>query len=73
MVFEKIAAMLAEKLECDAADIKPETEFGTLGIDSLDVMELLMNLEDEIGIEIELDEKVATIDDLDKFIQSRQG
>ena len=29
-----------------------------------------MNLEDEIGIEIELDQKVETIDDLDKFIQS---
>ncbi len=32
-----------------------------------------MNLEDEIGIEIELDEKVETIDELDKFIQSLQG
>ena len=42
MVFEKIAAMLAEKLECDAAEIKMDTEFSTLGIDSLDVMELLM-------------------------------
>ena len=31
-----------------------------------------MNLEDEIGIEIELDQKVETIDDLDKFIQSKQ-
>ena len=49
MVFEKIAAMLAEKLECDAAEIKMDTEFSTLGIDSLDVMELLMNLEEELG------------------------
>ena len=32
-----------------------------------------MNLEDEIGIEIELDQKVEAIDDLDKFIQSKQG
>ncbi|MBP5726317.1 MAG: acyl carrier protein, partial [Clostridia bacterium] len=44
-----------------------------LGIDSLDTVELLMNLEDEIGIVIELDHKVETIDDLDQFIQSRQG
>ena len=49
MVFEKIAAMLAEKLECEVADIKLETEFSALGIDSLDVMELLMNLEEEFG------------------------
>ena len=33
----------------------------------------LMSLEDELGIEIELDEKVETVDDLDKFIQSKQG
>ena len=32
-----------------------------------------MNLEDEIGIEIELDQKVETIDDLDQFIQSKSG
>ena len=47
--------------------------FVDLGIDSLDTVELLMSLEDELGIEIELDEKVETVDDLDKFIQSKQG
>ena len=46
---------------------------GHLTIGSLDTVELLMNLEDEIGIEIELDQKVETIDDLDKFIQSKKG
>lgn len=72
MVFEKIAKMLAEKLECDAADIKLETEFGTLGIDSLDVMELLMNLEEEFGTEIEMGEnKINTVGDLVKLIESK--
>lgn len=32
-----------------------------------------MELEDEIGIEIELDEKIETIHDLDEFIQKKQG
>ena len=58
---------------CDVSAVKPESKFSELGIDSLDTVELLMNLEDEIGIEIELDQKVETIDDLDKFIQSKQG
>lgn len=32
-----------------------------------------MSLEDEIGIEIELDRKLETVGDLDKFIQSKKG
>ncbi|MBQ7758964.1 acyl carrier protein [Anaerotignum sp.] len=72
MVFEKIAAMLAEKLECEVADIKLETEFSALGIDSLDVMELLMNLEEEFGTEIEMGEnKVNTVADLVKLIEGK--
>ena len=74
MVFEKIAAMLAEKLEGDAAEIKMDTDFGTLGIDSLDVMELLMNLEEELGTEIEMGEnKVNTVGDLVKLIEEKQA
>ena len=47
MVFEKIAALLAEKLECEVSTITMETKFADLGIDSLDVMELLMSLEEK--------------------------
>ena len=58
---------------CDVSVVKPESRFSELGIDSLDTVELLMNLEDELGIEIELDQKVETVDDLDRFIQSKKG
>lgn len=73
MYFEIIAKIVAERTGCDVEAIKPTSTFSELGIDSLDTVELLMSLEDEIGIEIELDQKVETIDDLDKFIQSKQG
>ena len=73
MYFDAIAKIVSERTGCDVADVKPESKFSELGIDSLDTVELLMSLEDEIGIEIELDQKVETIDDLDKFIQSKQG
>lgn len=72
MVFEKIAALLAEKVECDVTEIRMETEFGTLGIDSLDVMELLMTLEEEFGTEIEMGEsKINTVADLVNLIEER--
>ena len=73
MYFEAIAKIVAERTGCDIATIKPESKFADLGIDSLDTVELLMNLEDEIGIEIELDQKVETIGDLDQFIQSKKA
>ena len=73
MYFDSIARIISERTGCDISAIKPESSFSELGIDSLDTVELLMNLEDEIGIEIELDQKVETVDDLDKFIQSKQG
>ena len=71
MYFDSIARIISERTGCDISAIKPESSFSELGIDSLDTVELLMNLEDEIGVEIELDQKVETVDDLDKFIQSK--
>lgn len=73
MYFEAIAKVISERTGCDAATVKPESTFTELGIDSLDTVELLMNLEDMLGVEIELDQPVATVDDLDKFIQSKKG
>lgn len=72
MVLEKVAAMLAEKLECEPSKITMETKFEELGIDSLDVMELLMNVEEEFGTEIELgDNKVNAVGDLVTLIESK--
>lgn len=73
MYFNAIAEVIAERTGCEVSAIKPESTFTELGIDSLDTVELLMNLEDKLNIEIELDQSVATVGDLDKFIQSKQG
>ncbi|MCR4891368.1 MAG: acyl carrier protein [Lachnospiraceae bacterium] len=73
MYFDVIAKVVSERIGCDISTIKRESKFSELGIDSLDTVDLLMELEDEIGIEIELDEKVETIDELDKFIQKKKG
>ncbi len=72
MYFDQIAKLVSERTGCEVSTVKPESTFSELGIDSLDTMELLMSLEDEIGMEIELDQKVETIADLDHVIQSQQ-
>lgn len=73
MYFGAIAKVISDRTGCDISSVTPESTFAELGIDSLDTVELLMNLEDDLGIEIELDQPVATVGDLDRFIQSKQG
>lgn len=69
MVFEAVAELLADRLECEVSDIKMESTFHDLGIDSLDTVDLLMELEDMLDISIELNEKVETVGDLVTFIE----
>ena len=71
-MYEKLVSFAAKQLELDAAEIAPDSTFESLGIDSLDIMELIMDLESELGIELELeDQKVATFGELAEFIDSK--
>ena len=72
MIFETVAKIIAERIECDPSEIKRDSTFRDLGIDSLDTVDLMMNLEDEIGIELELDQKLETVGVLVDFIESKQ-
>jgi len=73
MVFEAIAELIAERNECDPSEITRESTFQDLGIDSLDTVEMLMDLEDKLGCEIELDQKVETVGELVDFIEAKLG
>ena len=70
-MFEKLAAYLASQLDINEEDITEETTFESLGIDSLDTVEMLMNLEDKLGKEIELDQRVETVGDLVRYIEAK--
>ncbi|MBE5764546.1 MAG: acyl carrier protein [Clostridiales bacterium] len=72
--FEKIASLMAEQLGVDKASITPESEIiKDLGADSLDVVEMLLDLEKEYGVEIS-DEQAAelkTVGDIVKLIENK--
>lgn len=70
MVFEAVAKVIAERTDCEASQVKLEHTFKELNIDSLDTVEMLMNLEDALNVEIELTQKVETVGDLVKFIET---
>ncbi len=71
MVFDAIAELIAERNDCDKSDITMDSSFRDLGIDSLDTVEMLMNLEDKLGKEIELEQTVETVGDLVRYIEDR--
>ena len=71
-MFEKLAKYAAKQLELDIDEIKPDSTFDSLGIDSLDVVEMIMDLESELGVELEMeDQKIATFQELADFIESK--
>ncbi|ADR19134.1 MULTISPECIES: acyl carrier protein [Calditerrivibrio] len=65
-VAERVKKIIAEQLNIDEAQVKPEASFiDDLGADSLDTVELIMALEEEFDIEIPDDvaEKIKTVGD----------
>lgn len=72
MIFEKVAAILAEQLDAETEAITLETNLvDDLGADSLDVVDLVMTLEDEFDMEIpdEDIENVRTVGDIVKYLE----
>ncbi len=71
-VLEKVKKIIVEQLSSEEAEVTPEASFiEDLGADSLDIVELIMALEEEFGVEIpdEDAEKIATVGDAVKYIQ----
>ena len=72
-VFQKIVDTIVDAKGIDAASITPESNFKDLNVDSLDIAEMVMTLEDEFGITIELEEGIATVQDLVNLIERIKG
>ena len=70
-MLEKLIAYLSRELDIPADEMDRDTTFESLHLDSLDTVEMLMDLEADLGIDLELEEKVATLGELADFIESK--
>ena len=71
-MYEKLVKYAAKQLEIDASDITPDSTFESFGIDSLDIVEMIMDLESELGVELDMeDQKITTFQELADFVESK--
>ena len=71
-MYEKLVSYAAQQLELEVDEITPNSTFESLGIDSLDIVEMIMDLETELGVELEMeDQQISTFGELAQFIESK--
>ena len=68
-VFEKVQAIIVEELGKDAEEVQLTTTFGDLDADSLDLFQVISEIEDEFDIQIDSEEGMATVADLVAYVE----
>ncbi|WP_431602434.1 acyl carrier protein [Proteiniclasticum ruminis] len=74
-MFEKLKAIVVDKLSVDENEVTMEATFEDLGADSLDIVEIVMALEEEFDIEISDDEaeQAKTVGDVVNYLTTVVG
>ena len=70
-VTETIIRVIAEYLDKDPSEIKETDTFSEIGLDSLDIMELVMQMQEELDCKIELSQEITTIEKLAELIEKQ--
>ncbi|HOB64531.1 MAG: acyl carrier protein [Clostridiales bacterium] len=76
MIFQKVKKLIAEQLGIPADDITEDSDFiNDLNADSLDIVQMLISLESEFGLEFGDDEikAIKTVGDVVKFIENHRA
>jgi Acyl carrier protein len=71
MAFEKIKRIMAEQLGLTESDITMDTSFEELGVDSLDLFQIIIEIEEEFSVQIEDAESIKTVGEAVRFVEDR--
>lgn len=72
-IYDKIVRLIKEYEGIEPSEVSEGSTFEDLGIDSLSAVEIIMALEDELGIEIDPEEDIQTVGDLVRFVESKSN
>ena len=72
-MYEKICEIIVDKMDIDASEITEDSTFESLKIDSLDMVEIIMDLEEAFDVNLEDAQNLKTIKDLMDFIEKKQA
>ena len=72
MVFEEIREVICEQLGIEKEEVTLETTFDELGADSLDLFQIVIELEEKYEIQIEEVENLKTINDAVEYVKSHK-
>jgi len=76
MVFDQLKAIIVDQLDVAPDDVSPASSFtDDLGADSLDMVELIMAIEEKMGVHIEQKEtrNLTTVGDVLAFVEAQKG
>lgn len=72
MIFKKIQDIISQQLDIDKKGIIMETSFKELGVDSLELFQIIIEIEEEFEVEIEDDESIKTVEKAVDFVMSKK-
>lgn len=72
-MYDKIRTYLSEQLDIPVEEMDRDTTFDSLHLDSLDMIEMVMDMEEELGVDFDMEGemKLETIGDLADFIEDK--
>ena len=71
-VFEKVQDIIADELGKEKEDVTLETSFEELDADSLDLFQIINDIEDEFDVEVDTEADMKTVSDLVKYVEAQQ-
>ena len=71
MVFDKIKEIICDQLGVDEESITLETTFEELGADSLDLFQVIIEIEEAYNIQLEEAESIKTVKDAVEYVEAK--